>query len=153
MYKVAELRKKSEPILDYLENSKDKTTKFMERFHSYVLDQETADKIREHAGDAVVVVFSAEWCPDCHRNLPVLGLIHEATGLEVMVFGQLMRDTKSNTRKWAVPPSPPEVEEFNVTKIPSILVLSLKGEKIGEIIENPPQGKTLEQAILEAVEA
>jgi len=153
MYKVAELRKRSEAILEYLEKSKDKTDRFMERFHSYKLDHETADKIKGHAGEALVIVFSAEWCPDCYRNVPVLGLIHEATGLEVRAFGHLMRDAKNSTRKWAVPPSPAEVDEFNVTKIPYIVVLSMKGEKLGEIMENPPQGKTLEQALLDILEA
>jgi len=152
MYEVAELRKRSEAILEYLEKSKEKTDRFMERFHGYKLDHETADKIRRHAGEALIIVFSAEWCPDCHRNVPVLGLIHEATGLEVRVFGHLMRDAKSSTRKWAVPPSPAEVDKFNVAKIPYIVALSKKGEKLGEIIENPPQGKTLEQALLEILE-
>jgi len=153
MYKVAELRKRSEPILEYLEKSKEKTDRFIEQFHGYKLDHETTDKIKRHAGEALAIVFSAEWCPDCYRNVPVLGLIHEATGLEVRVFGHLMRDPKSNTRKWAVPPSPPEVGEFNVAKIPYIIVLNKKGEKMGEIIENPPQGKTVEQALLDILEA
>ncbi|MFH2111480.1 MAG: thioredoxin family protein [Candidatus Bathyarchaeota archaeon] len=152
MYKVAELRKRSEAILEYLEKSKDKTDRFMERFHGYKLDHETADKIKGHAEEALVIVFSAEWCPDCYRNVPVLGLIHEATGLEVRVFGHMMRDSKSSTRKWAVPPSPSEVDEFNVAKIPYVVVLSRKGEKLGEIVENPPQGKTMEQALLDILE-
>ena len=153
MYSITKLRKKSEPILESLEKSKAKTDKFMERFHSYVLDQDTADKVKEHVKEALVVVFSAEWCPDCQRNVPVLGLIHEATGIEVMVFGHIMREIKNDTRKWAVPPSPPEVDEFNFTKIPYIIVLNLKGEKRGEIVEKPPKDKTLEQALLEILEA
>jgi hypothetical protein len=60
-----------------------------------------------------------------------------------------MRDAKSNTRKWAVPPSPPEVEEFNVPKIPLIVVLKKDGEKVGEIVENPSPGKTVEQALFD----
>jgi RimJ/RimL family protein N-acetyltransferase len=83
------------------------------------------------------------------RNVPVLELITAATGLEVRVFGHIMRDAKSNMRKWAVPKSPPEVEEFNVPKIPLIVILKKDGEKAGEIVENPPPGKTVEQALLD----
>jgi len=152
MYDIQKLRDKSEPILEYLEGSKSKTDRFMERFYGYKLDHGVADKIRKHAGEAVVFVFSAEWCPDCHRNVPVLALIHEATGLEVRVFGHIMRDSKSDTRRWAVPPSPREVEEFNVTKIPYIVVLSVDGEKRGEIVENPRPGLTLEEELLGLLE-
>jgi len=152
MYDIQKLRDKSEPILEYLEGSKSKTDRFMERFYGYKLDYRVADKIRKHAGEAVVFVFSAEWCPDCHRNVPVLALIHEATGLEVRVFGHIMRDSKSDTRRWAVPPSPREVEDFKVSKIPYIVVLSVDGEKMGEIVENPRPGLTLEEELLGLLE-
>lgn len=85
------------------------------------------------------------------RNVPVLDMIAEAAGLDVRVFGHIMRDAKSNTRKWAVPPSPPEVDEFKVAKIPYMVILKKDGEKVGEIVENPPAGKTLEQAILDII--
>ena len=85
------------------------------------------------------------------RNVPVLDLLAEAAGIEVRVFGHIMRDAKSNTKKWAVPPSPPEVDEFKVSKIPYMVVLKKEGEKVDEIVENPPPGKTLEQAILDIV--
>lgn len=152
MYDVERLRRGSEPVMEYLEGSKDKTDRFIERFYGYVLDHETTEKIRRHAGRAVVFVFSAEWCPDCYRNVPVLALIHEATGMEVRVFGHIMRDSKSDTRRWAVPPSPREVYEFNVAKIPYIVVLSTNGEKLGEIVENPRPGQTLEEELLGILE-
>jgi thiol-disulfide isomerase/thioredoxin len=152
MYDVPKLRGNSEPILEYLESSKAKTDRFMERFYGYKLDHEAAEKIRNHAGEAVVFVFSAEWCPDCYRNVPVLALIHEATGLEVRVFGHIMKDPKSNTRKWAVPPSPVEVEEFKVAKIPYIVVLDKRGVNMGEIVENPRPGLTLEEELLGILE-
>jgi len=148
MYDLPKLRGNSEPILEYLKGSKAKTDRFMERFYAYKLDHGVTDKIRKHAGEAVVFVFSAEWCPDCYSNVPVLALIHEATGLDVRVFGHIMRDPKSNTRKWAVPPSPAEVEEFKVAKIPYIVVLDKRGVKMGEIVENPRPGLTLEEELL-----
>ena len=148
MNDVTKLRSRSEPVMKYLEDARAKTDRFNERFYGYKLDHEATEKIRKHAKKAVVFVFSAEWCPDCYRNVPVLALISEATGLEVRVFGHIMKDPKSNTRKWAVPPSPPEVEEFKVAKIPYVMVLNMKGEKLGEIVENPKPGLTLEEELL-----
>ena len=143
------IRSNSESVADYLKSSEEKTPKFTERKTTYKLDKDTIEKIKAYTGSAVVVVFSAEWCPDCYRNVPVLGLISEGTGLEVRVFGHLMRNVTDPDEKWAIPPSPPEVKAFNVIKIPLITVLNKEGEKRGEIIENPPEGQTLERALLD----
>jgi thiol-disulfide isomerase/thioredoxin len=143
---------RSESVADYLKSSEKKTPRFAERKSAYKLNKETIEKIKAHAGSAVVVVFSAEWCPDCFRNVPVLGLLSEETGLEVRVFGHLMRNVKDPNERWAIPPSPPEVKEFDVVKIPLIIVLNEEGEKLGEIIENPPEGQTLEGALLDILQ-
>jgi thiol-disulfide isomerase/thioredoxin len=118
-----------------------------------MLNPETVDLQKKYVDKATVVVFSAEWCKDCHSNIPVLAQINRDVGLEVLVFGHLMRDSKNHGNRWSVPPSPPEVKEFNVIKIPLILVLNTQGQVLGEIVENPPEGKTLEQALLNILEA
>lgn len=125
--------------------------KFLEHKKVYKIKTDVIEKLKPLAEDYVIVVFSAEWCKDCAANIPILALISEATGLEVMVFGGLKRDPLNPNRKWSVPPSPPEVEIFHVDKIPYILVLSAEGEKIGEIIENPRKGLTLEEEIFEII--
>ena len=40
-----------------------------------------------------------------------------------------------------------EVKEFDVVKIPLIVVLNGDGEELGEIVENPPEGETLEESL------
>ena len=148
-YDLEKLRSRSEPVHDYVSAPSKAKDAFDKRRAEYRLDPAAVGKLKEKARWYTVIAFSAEWCPDCMRNVPVLDMVAEATGLEVSVFGHIMRDAKSNTRKWAVPPSPPEVDEFNVQKIPYMVVLRKDGEKAGEIVENPPQGKTLEQALLD----
>jgi thiol-disulfide isomerase/thioredoxin len=147
-YDVAKLRKGSEAVHDYVSTPSKAKEAFDKRRVEYKLDAAVVKELKKKAKDYAIIVFSAEWCPDCMRNVPVLDLIAEATGIEVRVFGHIMRDAKSNTRRWAVPPSPPEVDEFSVPKIPLIVVLNKDGEKAGEIVENPPPGKTVEQALL-----
>jgi len=148
-FDLEDIMNNSESVADYLKSSEEKTPRYAERKATYKLNKDTVEKIKTYADSAVVVVFSAEWCPDCYRNVPVLGLISEGTGLEVRVFGHLMRNVTNLDEKWAIPPSPPEVKKFNVIKIPLITVLNKDGEKRGEIIENPPEGQTLEEALLE----
>ncbi len=38
-------------------------------------------------GKVVVAFFWAHWCPDCHRQLPVLEQIHDAYGDQVAIIG------------------------------------------------------------------
>ncbi len=146
---IAKIRKGSEAVHDYVSAPSKAKDAFDKRRVEYKLDAAVVKELKKKAKDYMIVAFSAEWCPDCMRNVPVLNLLAEATGLDVRVFGHMIRDAKSNTRKWAIPPSPPEVEEFNVVKIPLIVILNKAGEKIGEVVENPPTGKTLEQALLD----
>ena len=146
---LAKIRIGSEAVYDYVSAPSKAKDAFDKRRTEYKLDAAVVKELKKKAKDYTVVAFSAEWCPDCMRNVPVLNLIAEATGLEVRVFGHMMRDAKSNTRSWAIPPCAPEVEEFGVIKIPLIVVIDKAGKKVGEVIENPPPEKTLEQAILD----
>jgi len=152
MYDLVQLRKNSEPVNEYLISSRKVTNAFEESIRDYKLANDTKKKLRAYVGEAVVFAFSAEWCPDCHRNIPILGVIAEETGLEINIFGHLMRDLKKTGGIWRIPPSPPEVQEFNVRKIPTIIVLDLEGNKLGEIIENPPADKNLEEALLDILD-
>lgn len=148
-----ELRKKSEPIEKYLKDAREAAPAFSRRLNSYVLDKGVARRIKCAINGESIFVFSAEWCPDCHRNVPVLKLIKDATGIEVNVFGYLEKGNRDAGELWKTPPSPPEVSEFEVRKIPLIVVLNREGQLIGEIVENPPEGQTLEGALLDILEA
>jgi thiol-disulfide isomerase/thioredoxin len=146
---LEKIRARSEAVRDYVSAPSKAKDTFDKRRAEYKLDTAVVKELKKRRQAYTIIAFSAEWCPDCMRNIPVLNLLAEATGIEVRVFGHMMRDAKSNTRRWAIPPCPPEVEEFNVVKIPLIVVLNRAGEKVGEVVENPPPGKTLEQALLD----
>jgi thiol-disulfide isomerase/thioredoxin len=148
IHDLEELRRRAEPVVEYLSSSAASAPAFAEGAEGYRLDPAALEGLRRHAGSALILVFSAEWCRDCHRHIPVLGLISEATGLEVRVFGHLMRDPKRPRGYWRIPPSPKEVEEFSVTRIPAIVVLDGEGGVMGEIVESPPAGRSLEAALL-----
>lgn len=81
------------------------------------------------------------------------GLIAEATGLEVRIFGGIKKDTLSHTSKWRIPPSPPEVTTFRVDRLPTIIVFDVDGKEVGRIEERPKTMPTLEQEICEIVKS
>lgn len=151
-YDLKKLKANSEDVSEYLAEPSQGYDRFNARLTEYRLDHSVTEKLKAHTGEAHVFVFSAEWCPDCYRNVPVLKLITDATGIETRVFGHLMRDAKNPDEHWRIPPSPEEVREFDVAKIPLIVVLDGEGTRIGEIVENPPEDKTLEQVLLDILE-
>lgn len=153
MYDLDHLNSCSYDVLEYIEASKEKAPQYTERYNEYTLDEEVAQKISCHSDKYTVIAFSAEWCPDCYRNIPVLAHLQEKSELKTRVFGGLMRDAKNDDRLWACPPSPVQVDEFKVVKIPTMFILNKKGEEVGRIIENAPEGKTLERAILDILES
>lgn len=158
MHDLAALKANSEPVSDYIATPSRATEAFNQRLQKYELNSSAIEKLKSYTKDAHVFVFSAEWCPDCHRNVPVLKLIADATGIETRVFGRIMKDAKNSKpstpeEKWKVPPSPPELMEFKVFKIPYITVLNGQGEELGAVIENPSEGMTLEEALLDILEA
>ena len=137
------LKANSEPVEDYIAAPSDATEAFTQRLQNYEPDPLVTEKLRTYAGKVYLFSFTAEWCPDCIRNVPVLKLIQDATGIEVRVLGNIMRDAKNRNpstpeEKWKIPPSPPELLDFKVFNIPYIAVLDAQGKELGAVIENPP---------------
>jgi len=146
---LEEIRRKTVSIEDYISSmSPQFKEKFLDRKESYQPNREALGKLKKEALKYTVVVFSAEWCKDCAKNIPVLWLISEFTGLEVRVFGHIKRDPLNPKTPWRIPPSPPEVETFDVKKIPWILIFEKEGREIGKIIENPRYTGSVEEEIL-----
>ena len=153
MYDTERLDKNSEDVKHYIESSTEKAPQFMERYDAYELENEMEIKLKCHSHKYTIYAFSAEWCPDCYKHIPVLAHVQEKTGLRTRVFGHLMRDANNPNKRWRIPPSPEEAELFDLVKIPSMYIIDNDGKKVGEIIEHPPEGKTLEAAILDILES
>ena len=50
--------------------------------------------------------------------------------------------------RWRVPPSPPEVNDFDLRKIPTFYILDSSGKQVGEMIENPEVKPTVEEELV-----
>ena len=147
---ISKIRKKTVSANQYIESLKKPfREKFLRRKQTYKLKKEAINQLKKYSDRYVVVAFSAVWCKDCIKNIPVLALISEATGLEVRIFGGLEKDVLNPKRKWRIPPSPPEVETFNIDKIPLMIIIDREGKEIGRIIENPRHMPTIEQELHE----
>ena len=149
---LIEIRKRTVNASSYIDNLEEPfKEKFLARKQTYVPDPEAITRLKAFAGKYVIIAFSATWCKDCALNIPVLALINESVGLEVRVFGGLKKDPLNQAHKWRIPPSPQEVETFNIEKIPLIIIADTEGREIGRIVENPSHQPTLEQEISEII--
>jgi len=119
-----------------------------EMYEEYNLDPQVVDELKEELKDLCVVIFSAAWCNDCKNAMPVMLRIEEKLGLEVMVFSGIKTAPLDPDKKWAVPPSPPETNEWKVGAIPWFVFFTNEGEKVAILIEKPKVKETLEAEIL-----
>ena len=149
---MSEIRTRTVSANDYISNLEEPfKEKFLTRKQTYQPNREAITHLKTFAGKYVIIAFSAAWCKDCALNIPVLTLINEAAGLEVRIFGGLKKDPLNQVHKWRIPPSPQEVETFNVEKIPLIIVADIEGREISRVVEKPSHQPTLEQEISEII--
>jgi len=120
----------------------------MEIFEEYSLNEEAAEELKDLLSDLKVVIFSASWCGDCKRAIPVLLHLEKDYGLDAMVFGDIKTDPLNKAVKWRVPPSPPEINEWGVTAIPWFEFFDSEGNEVATLIEKPHVKETLEEEIL-----
>jgi thiol-disulfide isomerase/thioredoxin len=137
------------PVQKYLSSLPEADrSKYEDRRKSYIPKQEALEKLRRYASKFIVVAIGASWCKDCVLHLPVLGIIAEATGLRVEVFGGVKSDPLNPSRRWAVPPSPPEVITLAIDRIPTMIVYTRDGKEVSRIVEHPHIKPTLEEELL-----
>ncbi len=144
-----DIRNRATTIRGYIETlgGKDQDI-LMETYEEYNLDMQVVEELKDELNDLSVVIFSAAWCGDCKNAMPVMLHLEEKLGLDVMVFGTIKTAPLDPNVKWAVPPSPPETNEWGVTAIPYFFFFNKEGEKVAVLIEKPTVKDTLEAEIL-----
>lgn len=144
-----DIRKRSTNVRGYIAalSEKDKDI-VMEAYKEYRLNAEALKELKRLVKGLKVVIFSAAWCGDCKRAMPVMLHIEEKTDLDIMVFGDIKTDPLNKAAKWRVPPSPPEINEWGATAIPWFVFFDAEGKKVGTLIEKPTVKDTLEEEIV-----
>ncbi len=149
----AEMLERAKPIDEYMQtSSKDFRSKYEARRTEYTPKHDILEAIKRSADQFIVVAIGADWCKDCIVNIPVLDIISEATGMRIYVLGGVKSDPLNSNRRWAVPPSPPEVDSLNIIAIPTILLYTPDGTEVARIVENPQILPTLEEELLYLIE-
>ena len=144
-----EIRSRTINVQGYIDELRDKDKDIvLEAYNEYKLDSAVVDELRDIVKDMTVVVFSAVWCGDCKKAMPVMLHLEEQLGLEVMVFSKIKTAPLNPDRQWAVPPSPSEVNDWGVTAIPWFVFFDSDGNKVATLIEKPTVKDTLEAEIL-----
>lgn len=125
---------------------------FVRYGESYKLDEEAVEKLRKYLEDYTVVATFAEWCGDSRRAIPVLSLIEKATDKRILALCGMTKPPYGSDKLWEVPPSPQEVETFEITSSPTILILGPEGEEVGRIKTKARLKPTIEEEIVKIIE-
>jgi thiol-disulfide isomerase/thioredoxin len=118
----------------------------------YSLNPDAVRKLTDFANNYYIVVIFADWCGDARKAVPVLSLIEEATEIKIVALGGMTKPPYGSNKLWAVPPSPVEVDIFDIRSSPTILIFDSKGEEIGRIKTRHKMEPTLEQEIVKIIE-
>ena len=125
--------------------------KFTEKLSVSHINSEIVQRLgkimREHGFR--LVVFSGSWCKDCQEIIPILAKINQVTRIPMKIIaGAKLNLVKPP--KWGSQ-SPPEMTEYNIEKIPAILIVDATNHELGRFYESPPPGKSLERILLDLV--
>ena len=94
----------------------------------------------------------ADWCGDARKAVPVLSLLEEELDIRIRALGGMTKPPYGSKKHWAVPPSPKEVDTFDITSSPTILIFNKDGVEIGRIKTRPKMTPTIEQEIVKIIE-
>jgi thiol-disulfide isomerase/thioredoxin len=125
---------------------------FIRQKDAYELNEKAVEKLKELKDEYTIVVLFAHWCGDSRRAVPALALLEERLGKPFLALGGMTKPPYGSEKLWKVPPSPKEVETFNVTSSPTILIFNKDGEEIGRIKTRAKMTSSIEEEILKIIE-
>ncbi|MHA1614353.1 MAG: thioredoxin family protein [Candidatus Thorarchaeota archaeon] len=125
---------------------------FLRQRNEYKLNPEAVEKLGAFSEDYRIVIVFADWCGDARRAVPVMSLIEKETGQKISALGGMKKPPYGSDKFWAVPPSPVEVDIFEITSSPTILIFNQQGEEVGRIKTRAKMTPTIEQEIVKVIE-
>ena len=154
MIDFEDIRSRATTVREYVEALGDKDKDLvLEAYDEYKMNKKALEELKDIMKGMHVVVFSAPWCGDCKRAMPVMLHLEEMLDIDVMVFGSIKTAPLDPDRQWAVPPSPPEINEWGVKAIPWFVFFDKSGNEVGILIEKPTVKDTLEEEILHVLKS
>lgn len=149
MVDLKDIKLRTTNVQGYIDALSDKDRDIIiEAYNEYKLDTSVVDELRDILKDMTIVIFSAAWCGDCKIAMPAMLHLEEQLGLEILVFSKIKTAPLDPNKQWAVPPSPPEVNDWGATAIPFFVFFDSSGNKVATLTEKPTVKDTLEAEIL-----
>lgn len=132
-----------------------KLEKYRQMFERGVEDYKIKEDVLAKIAEVVktntfaIRVFAADWCKDTRKAMPALSIIAtRIPEINLEILGGIKNAPFDPNNRWKVPPSPPEVDTFDIRAIPTIIVFNNNGEEIGRMVERPEVTETIEEEIL-----
>ena len=126
-------------------------TIFERAVEAYTIKEDVVTKIAEivKVKTFALRVFAADWCKDTRKAMSALSIIvNQIPEIDLEILGGIKNVPFDPNIRWKVPPSPPEVDTFDIRAIPTIIIFDKNGEEIGRMVENPEATETVEEEIL-----
>ncbi|TFG34564.1 hypothetical protein EU527_02810 [Candidatus Thorarchaeota archaeon] len=153
MPSISDVREDAPGCCDYIEKmSSSYRAGFSRLKQDYRINTKALEKIKEYTQEFSIAVIFADWCGDAKRAVPVLAIIERETGKKIIARGGMTKPPYGSNKFWAVPPSPEEVDIFEITSSPTILIFNKEGEEIGRIKTRQKMKPTLEEEIVKIIE-
>ncbi len=125
---------------------------FLRQKNKYELNPKAIEKLAKFSEDSRIVIIFADWCGDARRAVPVMSLIEAETGQKISALGGMKKPPYGSDKFWAVPPSPVEVDIFEITSSPTILIFNNQGDEVGRIKTRQKMTPSIEQEIVKIIE-
>jgi len=116
--------------------------------------KEIKEILKDNDEKLKVIAFGADWCPDCHKNVPhMIKLIKRMKTDDVelgILYGIMVNALhRPGESPWHKTRSPPEATnpKFDLKAIPTFYFFNKNNKYLGQIIEHPKE--TIEEDTLE----
>ncbi|MHA1187523.1 MAG: thioredoxin family protein [Candidatus Heimdallarchaeota archaeon] len=120
---------------------------------NYEPNHDVVKELVAKAKGYTIVVFSADWCKDCKINVgPFAKIVQLYPEIDAIFFKGIKTAPMDPDIKWKVPPSPPEVNDFDLQRLPTFFILDSEGYVKTILLENPKTKPTVEEELLYLIE-
>ncbi|MFW9847924.1 MAG: thioredoxin family protein [Candidatus Thorarchaeota archaeon] len=128
-------------------------SRWLDVFTGYEINTKALEKLRLYSKDYEFVVLFADWCGDARKAVPALARLEIELNIKIRALGGMTKPGFGSDRFWAVPPSPLEVETFEIRSSPTIIIFRKdNGEEIGRIRTRPKMTPTIEEEMVKVIE-
>lgn len=153
-HNLTRLKKNGLSVQEYVENLSGKSgQELKENIQKYEPKETVLKELAEKMRGYTVIVFSATWCKDCKINVAAfIKILQKRSDIKAVFFTGIKSAPLDPNIRWRVPPSPPEVKEFNLEKIPTFYILDSNGKVVATMIENPKYENSIEEELIHLIE-